>query len=113
MIWSMFSLFMFFVIAGEEVVEPVTTSASLEQLKQKSTEEKERPQQEEDCRYHDGPIPRRDLSDYIVDSDLKFEASTEKEIEPKENETSFESEDTQDVEVEPEPTSSITEKLVQ
>lgn len=100
MIWSLFSLFMVFVFVGEKGVEPVDTHAPLGNSVQETTEVKQKTQWEEDCRYHDGPIPRRDLSNYIVDSDRERESSDEKEIGGVDNEASPEAKEIQDVEVE-------------
>lgn len=113
MIWSLFSLFIFLVIAGEEVVGPVDSHAPPGNSVQEASEDTHSTQPEEDCRYHDGPIPRRDLSDYVVDSERELESSDKKEIAGDENETSPEAEESQVVEVELDSTSPNEEELDQ
>ena len=100
MIWSLFSLFMFFVFAGEGILEPIGTQTPVGNSDQETMEVKRSTQPEEDCRYQDGPIPQRDLSDYVVDSDRKLEPSNKKELEQEEIEQSLEAEETQNVQEE-------------
>ena len=113
MIWSLFSLFIFLVIAGEEVVEPVDSHAPPGNSVQEASEDTHSTQPEEDCRYHDGPIPPRDLSDYVVDSELEHESIVKKEVGDVENETSPEAEELQIDEVELEPKSPNNEEIDQ
>lgn len=113
MIWSLFSLFIFLVITGEEVVEPEDSHAPLGISVEVSSEDRHSTQPEEDCRYHDGPIPQRDLSDYVVDSDIEHEAIVKKEVGDVENETSPEAEELQVDEVELEPKSPNNEEIDQ
>ena len=113
MIWSLFSLFIFLVIAGEEAVEPVDSYAPIGNAVQEATEERQSTRPEEDCRYHEGPIPRRDLSDFVVDSERELESSDKKEIASEENETSLKVEESQVVEVELDSTSPNKEELDQ
>ena len=100
MILSLFSLFMFLVFVRVETVEPVDLSRSMNDQEEEDSTVTPSTQQEEDCRYQDTPISRRDLSDYVVVSEIPSETHPEKEAVQDETETNADSDESNDVNVE-------------
>lgn len=100
MIISLFTVFMFFVLVREAAVELPDRSTTANNLEFQSSQESLPNQQDEDCRYQDGTIPRRDLSNYVVDSELNPKLTKDAETGTEENEIFLDTTEPEDVEVE-------------
>ena len=109
MILSLFSLFLFFVFARGEVVEQVSPIGSPPVLEQEETNTKRTTQSEEDCRYQDEPIPRRDLSNYVVESELPSKSISENDVERELNDVIADTDENDKLQVELEPKQSNDE----
>ena len=77
MIFSFFSLFMFFVFTSSNEVEPISQNESQLPAEQSEFSIEPDEQPEIDCRYLDEPIPHRDLSGYEIVSEQPSESNAE------------------------------------
>ena len=98
MIFSFFSLFLFFVFTSSKEVEPISLDESQLPAERIELTIEQDKRLEGDCRYLDEPIPHRDLSGYEVISEQSSESNHELSVEQSENEKQTDSAQSETVE---------------